>query len=51
MPVAVSRDTLAAAQLSHQVPLRDVSLRGRTESLAVAPLNAQRLRELLVSTS
>ena len=50
MPVAVSRDTLAAAQLSDQVPLRDVSLHGRSEPLAVAPLNAQRLRELLVSS-
>ena len=50
MPVAVSRDTLAAAQLSNQVPLRDVSLRGRSGPLAVAPLNAQRLRELLLST-
>jgi len=48
MPVAVSRDTLAAAQLSNQVPLRDVSLRGRSEPLVVASLNAQRLRELLV---
>ena len=50
MPVAVSRDTLAAAQLSDQVPVRDVSLRGRSEPLAVAPLNAQSLRELLVSS-
>jgi hypothetical protein len=29
--------------------LRDVSLRGRSEPLAVAPLNAQSLRELLAS--
>ena len=50
MPIAVSRDTLMAAQLSHQLPLRDVSLRGRSEPLAVAPLNAQILRELLVSS-
>jgi hypothetical protein len=49
MPVAVSGDTLAAAELSHEVPLRDVSLDGRSEPLAMAPLNAQRLRELLVS--
>jgi adenylate cyclase len=47
MPVAVSRETLAAAQLSHQVHLLDVSLHGRSEPLAVAPLNAERLRELL----
>ena len=50
MPVAVSGDTLAAAQFSHQVPLRDVSLGGRSEPIAMAPLNAQRLRELLVSS-
>jgi hypothetical protein len=36
MPVAVSRDTLAAAQLSDQLPSRDVSLRVRSEPLAVA---------------
>jgi hypothetical protein len=48
-PVVVSLDTLAAAQLSHQVPLRDISLRGRSEPLAVAPLDAQRLRELLTA--
>src|SRR5262249_18388590 len=47
MPVAVSRETLAAAQLSHQVPLRYVSLHGRSEPLAMASLNAQSLRELL----
>ena len=29
MPVAVSGDTLAAAQLPHQMPLRDVSIYGR----------------------
>ena len=46
-PVVVSGDTLEAAKLSHQVALRDISLRGRSEPLAVAPLNAQRLRELL----
>ena len=51
MPVAVSGDTLAAAQLSNQVSLRDVSLRDRSEPLAVAQLNAQALRELLVSSS
>jgi adenylate cyclase len=48
-PVVVSLDTLAAAELSHQVPLRDISLRGRSEPLAVASLNAQRLRELLTT--
>jgi adenylate cyclase len=48
MPVAVSRETLAAAQLSHKVPLRYVSLHGRSEPLAMAPLNALSLRELLV---
>jgi adenylate cyclase len=48
-PVVVSLDTLAAAELSHQVPLHDISLRGRSEPLAVAPLNAQRLRELLTA--
>ena len=47
MPVAVSGDTLVAAQLSHQVALCDVSIEGRSEPLAMAPLNAQRLRELL----
>jgi hypothetical protein len=47
MPVAVSRETLADAQLSHQVPLRYVSIYGRSEPLAMAPLNAQSLRELL----
>jgi hypothetical protein len=50
MPVAVSGDTLAAAQLSNQVSLRDVSLRGHSEPLAVAPLTAQTLRELLLSS-
>ena len=50
MPVAVSQDTLAAAQLSDQVPLRDVSLRGRSKPLTVAPLNARGLRELLVTS-
>jgi adenylate cyclase len=48
MPVAVSRETLAAAQLSDQVPLRYVSLPGRSEPLAMAQLNALSLRELLV---
>src|SRR5262249_47571006 len=47
MPVAVSRDTLAAAELSHQVRLRDVSIHGRSEPIAMAPLNVERLRELL----
>jgi len=47
MPVAVSRGTLAAAQLSHQVRFRYVSIHGRSEPLAMAPLNAQSLRELL----
>jgi adenylate cyclase len=51
MPVVVSRDTLAAAQLSHQAPLRDVSLTGRSESLAVAPLNAQTLLKLLTTVN
>jgi adenylate cyclase len=50
MPVAVSGDTLAAAQFSHEVPLHDVFLVGRSEPLAMAPLNAQRLRELLFSS-
>jgi adenylate cyclase len=49
MPVAVSRDTLAAAQLSQSVSLRVVSLRDRSEPLAMAPLNAQSLHELLRS--
>jgi adenylate cyclase len=48
-PVVVSGDTLAAAKLSHQVTLRDISLRGRFKPLAVAALNAQRLRELLTT--
>lgn len=48
-PVVVSSDTLEAAKLSHQIPLRDISLRGRSEPLAVAPLNAQKLRELLTT--
>jgi adenylate cyclase len=48
-PVVVSGDTLKAAKLSHHVALRDISLRGRSEPLAVAPLNAQRLRELLTT--
>jgi adenylate cyclase len=48
-PVVVSLDTLAAAGLSHHVPLRDISLRGRSEPLAVAPLDAQPLRELLAT--
>jgi hypothetical protein len=45
----VSGDTLAAAELSHQVALRDFSLCGRSKPLAVAALNAQRLRELLTT--
>jgi len=48
MPVAVSHDTLAAAQLAQQASLRDVSLRDRSEPLAVAALNAQSLRKLLL---
>jgi hypothetical protein len=48
-PVVVSGDTLEAAKLSHQIPLRDISLRGRSEPLAVAPLDAQKLRELLTT--
>jgi adenylate cyclase len=47
-PVVVSLDTLAAAELPHQIPLRDISLRG-SEPLAVASLNAQGLRELLTT--
>ena len=46
-PVVVSGNTLEAAKLSHQVPLRDIYLRGHSKPLAVASLNAQRLRELL----
>jgi adenylate cyclase len=49
MPVAASRDTLAAARLSDQVSFRDVWLRGRSEPLAVASLNAQQLHELLLA--
>jgi adenylate cyclase len=48
-PVVVSRDTLVAAKLSHQVAFHDVSLRGRSEPLALATLSAHRLRELLTS--
>jgi len=46
-PVVVSGDTLKAAKLSHQVPLRDLSLRGRSDQLAVAALNVETLRALL----
>jgi adenylate cyclase len=48
-PVVVSIDTLVAAKLSDQVASCDISLRGRSEPLAVALLNAQRLRELLTT--
>jgi adenylate cyclase len=50
-PVVVSGDTLEAAKLSRQIPLRDISLRGHSEPLAVAPLNAQKLRELLTTVN
>lgn len=50
MPVVVSLDTLAAAQLSPQASLRNVLLRDRSEPLAVAALSAQSLRELLYSS-
>jgi hypothetical protein len=47
--MVVSRDTLVAARLSHQIPFEDVTLHGRSEPLAVTPLNAQKLRELLTT--
>jgi adenylate cyclase len=46
-PVVVSRDTLKAARLRTDLPLREISLRGRSELLAVAPLDAQTLAKLL----
>jgi adenylate cyclase len=48
MPVAASRDTLAAAHLADHVSFREVRLRNRSEPLAVASLDAQRLHELLL---
>jgi adenylate cyclase len=46
-PVVVSGDTLKAARLRADLPLREISLRGRSEPLAVAPLDAQTLAKLL----
>jgi adenylate cyclase len=51
VPVVVSRDTLEAAQLFTELPLHDILLRGRSTPLAVAPLNAKSLAQLLASPS
>jgi adenylate cyclase len=46
-PLVVSVETLRAAALDATMPLQEVSLRGRSTSMAVAALDAKSLRELL----
>ena len=48
-PVVVSGDTLEATKLSHQTPLRSISLRGRSEPLPLASLDSKKLRQLLTT--
>jgi len=50
-PVVVSRDTLEAAQISAELPLHDILLRGRSAPLAVAALNPNSLAQLLTTTA
>jgi adenylate cyclase len=47
--VVVSRDTLEAAQLSAELPLREINLRGRSMPLAVAALDEKSLAQLLAT--
>jgi hypothetical protein len=49
--VVVSRDTLEAAQLSGELPLHDILLRGRSMNLSVAALDKNGLRQLLGVTT
>jgi adenylate cyclase len=46
-PLVVSVDTLRAASLAAPMPLQQISLRGRSTSMAVAALDAKSLRQLL----
>ena len=47
--VVVSRDTLEAAQLSAELPLCEINLRGRSMPLAVAALDDKSLAQLLAT--
>ena len=47
MPLVVSVETLCAAAISMPRPLHEVSLRGRSMTMAVAALDAKSLRGLL----
>ena len=47
MPLVVSVETLRAAAISMPRPLHEVSLRGRSMTMAVAALDAKSLRGLL----
>ena len=49
VPVAVSRDTLEAAQLSIDLPFHNMTLRGRSQRIAVAAFNVVTLSELLAT--
>jgi adenylate cyclase len=49
MPLVVSVDTLRAAAVTVPMPLKEVSLRGRATTMAVAALDAKTLRQLLSS--
>src|SRR5438477_296420 len=47
--VGLSVETLRAAKVSVPIPLKEVSLRGRSMTMAVAALDAKTLRQLLSS--
>jgi adenylate cyclase len=47
MPLVVSVETLRAAGIETTMPLQEVSLRGRSTSMAVAALDAKKLHKLL----
>ena len=49
VPLVVSADTLRAAAVTVPMPLKEVSLRGRSTTMAVAALDAKTLRQLLSS--
>jgi adenylate cyclase len=49
MPLVVSVETLRAAAVTVPMPLKEVSLRGRATTMAVAALDAKTLRQLLSS--
>jgi adenylate cyclase len=49
MPLVVSVETLRAAAVTVPMPLKEVSLRGRSTTMAVAALDSKTLRQLLSS--